>query len=331
MIDTSPDTGPVRDSARRRGRLPVPALTVAGLASLCILLAILAILLPGPARQVSIGLADTLAPALGLVSGFSTQLGRAVQSAHALLDAEGLAAELETEAARARHWQTRAVELEIENAELRRQLSMPPADRHRFLTARIIGGPTGPFRRSMLINAGREDGVVDGSTVTLGPSLFGRVIGAGRQTSRVLLLTDSNSRVPVLVGPDRVRAILSGDGTATPVLEYTVPPGNLPPTARVVTSGTGGVYLPDIPVGELDPARGRVRLDAGPRPPDRLLRILLPTTAEPVPQPGLIRSGAPAGSAARPPVVFDPTAPVQGPATALMRVPAPRNLPGTPP
>ena len=276
---------------------------LAGLIVLCIAAAAASMLFSGLAHVASLGVADLFAPALRAVSGVSQDAERTLIDVNALLNAERTAARLQTEEAQARFWQNRAQELEIENGELRRQLGVTETRDQAFVTARIIGGPTGPFGHSVIIDAGAVNGVLEGSTVTSGGSLVGRVIGVGERASRVLLLTDPNSRVPVRVGPAGIRAILSGDGTSLPVLELPSEREQLVEGARIVTSGTGGVYARDILVGNLETADGRVQLEAGQGDGLNFVRILFPRAPHLIPEPELINRGLNAavnGEAAQP-------------------------------
>ncbi|MEL6980170.1 MAG: rod shape-determining protein MreC, partial [Pseudomonadota bacterium] len=111
----------------------------------------------------------------------------------------------------------------------------------------------GPFTQSVIVNVGRRDGVRDGAPARDGLGLVGRVVGVGRRTSRVLLLTDPSSRTPVYVHleDERRRAILSGDDTAAPLLRYVEGGGAVPQDARVTTSGEGGVFPRGLMIGQV--------------------------------------------------------------------------------
>ncbi len=263
-------------------------LILGGLILLCAILAVSSVVFSGPARQVSLATADLFAPALGAISSASRETERILGDLFGLLNEEGITERLQTLESRSRYWQDRARELEVENAELRRQLDVTQASNHTIVTARIIGGPTGPFAHSVIIDAGAINGLREGSTVTSGRYLVGRIIGVGERASRVLLLTDPNSRVPVRIGPGGTRAILTGDGTDFPLLQLPSDREQLETDGRVVTSGTGGVFARDVPVGHVEAATGRVRLAAGPGTSLNFVRILLPPIPHQLPEPGLV-------------------------------------------
>jgi len=79
--------------------------------------------------------------------------------------------------------------------------------------------------------------------------LIGRIAEVGEVSSRALLITDLNSRIPVLVEQTRDRAILAGDNSDQPRLLYLPPNLALATGARIVTSGDGGAFPPGLPIG----------------------------------------------------------------------------------
>jgi len=159
--------------------------------------------------------------------------------------------ELRREIQRLRAWRGTARQLEEENAQLRALNNVRLAPHATFVTGDVIADSGGPFLQSALVNVGARDGVVDGSAAVDGNGLVGRVVGVGQHATRLLLLTDFSSRVPVLVQPSGRRAILAGDATSAPVLEFLENPDQVNPGDPVRTSGDGGVFPPDLPVGRL--------------------------------------------------------------------------------
>ena len=100
-----------------------------------------------------------------------------------------------------------------------------------------------------LARIGARDGIVDGWAATDGLGLVGRISGVGRTSSRVVLLTDSNSRVPVAIQPSGQRAIVAGDNSNAPPLEFLESHERVRPGDRIVTSGDGGVLPAGLLVG----------------------------------------------------------------------------------
>jgi rod shape-determining protein MreC len=159
-------------------------------------------------------------------------------------------------------WKEAALQLEQENAKLLdlNKVRLDPA--LTVVTGHVLADSGSPFRQSVLLNVGAaRDGIRDGWAVTDGLGLVGRISGVGQYSSRVLLLTDSASRVPVTIQPSGQRAMLTGDNSALPVLDFIEAPEEVRPGDRVVSSGDGGVFPAGLLVGSIVLARdGRLRL-----------------------------------------------------------------------
>lgn len=170
--------------------------------------------------------------------------------------------ELRDELQRMKAWKEAALQLEQENAKLLdlNKVRLDPA--LTVVTGQVIADSGSPFRQSVLLNVGSvRDGIKDGWAVTDGLGLVGRVAGVGRNSSRVLLLTDSASRIPVTIQPSGQRALLTGDNSALPVLDFIEAPEEVRPGDRVVSSGDGGVFPAGLLAGNVVLARdGRLRL-----------------------------------------------------------------------
>jgi rod shape-determining protein MreC len=165
---------------------------------------------------------------------------------------------LKEENARLLHWQTVARRLEQESAEFRELLNVRGDPKSSFASARVIGDTGGPFVHTLLVNAGRKDGILKGQAVVNGEGLIGRVVETASGSSRVLLLTDLNSRVPVLVESSRHRAALTGDNTDFPQLSFLPLNAKVAAGDRIITSGHGGLLPPGLPVGVVRSVEGGV-------------------------------------------------------------------------
>lgn len=159
--------------------------------------------------------------------------------------------ELRRELQRLKAWREAAMQLEQKNAKLLGLNNVRINPKLTFITGVVLADSGSPFRQSALINVGARDGIVDGWATTDGLGLVGRISGVGETTSRVILLTDSNSRIPVTIHPSGQRAILSGTNAPYPVLEFIETPEDVHPGDRVATSGDGGVFPPDILAGQV--------------------------------------------------------------------------------
>lgn len=157
---------------------------------------------------------------------------------------------------RLRRWRAVAEGLESENLRLRTMLNFRTEAPARFITGRVIGDSGGAFLRNALVNVGARDGVRKGAAAVDGSGLLGRVAEVGHRSARVLLVSDLNSRIPVLIGESRQRAILSGDNSDHPRLAYLPAEVSITPGDLVITSGHGGAFPAGLPVGIV------VRLDA---------------------------------------------------------------------
>lgn len=173
--------------------------------------------------------------------------------------------ELRRELQQMKAWKEAALQLEQKNARLMdlNQVRLDPKLTH--VTGVVLADSGSPFRQSVLLNVGARDGVRDGWATMDGIGLVGRISGVGNRTSRVILLTDSNSRIPVTTQPSGQRGLLSGDNTARPPLEFIEKPDLVRPGDQVVTSGDGGVFPAGLLVGTVvqgNDRRLRVALSA---------------------------------------------------------------------
>lgn len=203
--------------------------------------------------------------------------------------------ELRRELQQMKAWREAALQLEQKNARLLdlNQVRLDPKLTH--VTGVVMADSGSPFRQSVLLNVGARDGIRDGWATMDGIGLVGRISGVGERTARVILLTDSNSRIPVTVQPSGQKAILSGDNSPSPPLEFLEHPDLVRPGDRVVTSGDGGVFPAGLLVGQValgTDKRLRVRLSAD---TERLefLRVLRSHEIEAIIDPGTLLAVTP--------------------------------------
>lgn len=195
---------------------------------------------------------DAVAPILDVMSRPVATLNEVIQRGRELAVIREENARLREEKARLLHWQMVARKLEAENDALRSQLRYVPGPKASFSTARVIADSGGAFAHSMLLNIGAQPGISKGQSVVTGDGLVGRVESVGSRATRVLLITDLNSRIPVLIEPTRTRAILAGNNTNRPRLIHMPPGSTVSPGDRIVTSGHGGAFPNGVPVGLVD-------------------------------------------------------------------------------
>ena len=173
--------------------------------------------------------------------------------------------ELRRELQQMKAWKEAALQREQENARLLDLNNVRLDPKFTKITGVVLADSGSPFRQTVLLNVGRRDGIVDGWAAIDGIGLVGRIAGVGERTSRVILLTDTASRIAVSIESNGQRAMIVGDNTSRPPLEFLEAPETVRPGDRVVTSGDGGVFPSGLLVGQVTQTlsgRLRVRLAA---------------------------------------------------------------------
>jgi rod shape-determining protein MreC len=195
--------------------------------------------------------ADVVTPVMDFVSRPASTIAQGIDNARELMELRSENVRLRDENQRLLHWQETARQLYTQNELLRDLLRFVPEPEIRYTSARVVADTSGAFVRSMLINAGTNHGVAKGQAVVTGEGLVGRIESAGVRSARVLLITDLNSRIPIRFESTRQRAILAGDNSGQPRLDFLSPPGAVTVGERVVTSGHGGAFPPGVPIGRV--------------------------------------------------------------------------------
>lgn len=289
-------------------RLIVVGATVGGLLILFLLWRI-----EGPrAEALRARVTDQVTPALQWVSApltWATKVSSDFQSYARLYEQNQ---QLRDELRQMKAWKEAALQLEQKNARLLDLNKVRLDPKLTYLTGVVLADSGSPFRQSVLINAGARDGIRDGWAAMDGIGLVGRIAGVGDKTARVLLLTDLSSRVPVTLQPSGQKAILSGDNSALPPLDFVEDPSTLAAGDLVVSAGDGGIFPAGLVVGKVvltEDKRLRVRLEADMARLE-FLRVLRSHELDPI-----IGAG---GLLAMPPIQGPPapTAADLGPATA---------------
>ena len=157
--------------------------------------------------------------------------------------------ELRRELQQMKSWKEAALQLEQENARLLDLNAVRVDPRLTHVTGVVMADSGSPFRQSVLLNVGRRDGVLDGWATMDGLGLVGRISGVGENASRVILLTDTTSRIPAIIQPSGQRALVAGDNTRSPPIDFLENRDQVRPGDRVVTSGDGGVFPADLVIG----------------------------------------------------------------------------------
>jgi len=194
-------------------------------------------------------IADIATPVIGALSSPVVAGAELIEEGKHLLAAYDENTALREENELLRRWRSAAQGLDSENARLRSLLNFTPEAKATYITGRVVGDSGGAFLRSVLVNVGGRNGVRKGFAAIDNNGLVGRVAEVGQWSARILLITDLNSRIPVLVGQNRERAILAGDNSDLARLDYLPPERSIRPDDLVVTSGHGGAFPAGLPVG----------------------------------------------------------------------------------
>jgi rod shape-determining protein MreC len=141
-------------------------------------------------------------------------------------------------------------------------VNLSPAAPPILRTEPVIAEPGGLYVRSVLIGGGAHDGLGKGQAAMAGTGLAGRITEIGAWSARVLLITDLNSRIPVILEGTRTHAILAGDNSRSPYLMYLPKAATISPGDRLVTAGHDGVFPTGLPVGRVSSIEnGEIRVE----------------------------------------------------------------------
>ena len=139
----------------------------------------------------------------------------------------------------------------FENKQLRQLLDEQVTSSANFVSARVILDKQSPYLNSFIINSGSNKEIKNSMAVLDGKNFIGRIVDVNFFSSRVLLVTDLNSKISVLIEPSGHHAILSGRGKNKPTLEYLPKNHKVQSRNKVYTSGKEGIFLPGIPIGRV--------------------------------------------------------------------------------
>ena len=120
------------------------------------------------------------------------------------------------------------------------------------IVAKVLIDKKSPFLRSIILNKGTKDKVELGMAVLDGSYLVGKIVETNYSTSRALLISDLNSKIPVAIEPGNIQSILSGTGKSNGKIQYLQREGLIEKTSIVYTSGSGGLFKSGIPIGKIN-------------------------------------------------------------------------------
>ena len=142
--------------------------------------------------------------------------------------------------------------LKTENDKLKKVIDDTDIYNYESITSKVLVDKESPFLKSVILNKGFNSGLKKGMPVLKGPYFVGRITEVNYLSSRVLLISDLNSKIPVLIEPMGYQAIMSGTGDDLALLDFLPKNHQLEVGNLVYTSGTGGIFFPGIPIGRIE-------------------------------------------------------------------------------
>ena len=141
--------------------------------------------------------------------------------------------------------------LNLENYQLRALIDEQVKSENNLISSRVMLDKKSPYLYSFIINSGSNKGIKNGMAVLDGPNFIGRIVDVNFFSARVLLISDFNSKIPVIIEPSGSHAILNGHGAKNPTLEFLPENHKIKTGNKVYTSGKEGIFSPGIPIGEI--------------------------------------------------------------------------------
>ena len=118
--------------------------------------------------------------------------------------------------------------------------------------AKVLSDKGSPFLKSIIVNKGSKHGIILGMIAMDEEYLVGKVVEVNYLSSRVLLLSDLNSKIPVIVEPNEIFSILSGTGKDYGVIQYSKKYEDIQGESIIYTSGAGSLFKAGIPIGRIN-------------------------------------------------------------------------------
>ena len=142
--------------------------------------------------------------------------------------------------------------LELENQKLRNLIDENISSKE--ILAKVLIDKDSPFLKSIILNKGSKDNVKAGMGIIDGVYLVGQIIEVNYTSSRALLLSDLNSKIPSVLAPQNIQAVISGTGKNFGKIEHTkddIKDDLKNKEVIIYTSGLGGIFKPGIPIGKI--------------------------------------------------------------------------------
>lgn len=226
-----------------------PRAMLLGLIGLCVIFLGISAAKPDGLQHVRQVFYDLTTPFFKIMTPPLQHLGNSLAQNVGLSDLTAENARLRKENDNLKAWYDRALQLQAENQSLREFVNLSALPKQKAVTARVIADTGTAFGDALIVDAGRSQGITDRYVAMSSDGVVGRVVGVGQYTAQIVLLTDSTSRIPVVIENSRHRGLLVGDNRAQPQLDYLPDGVTAAQGDRLVTSGHGGLFAPGLPVG----------------------------------------------------------------------------------
>ena len=194
---------------------------------------------------------DTIYRGSSMVSMPTKSFGRLTESINEHISLYNNYTELKKENTELKNNISKSDFLELENSQLRKLIEEQVETQSNLVSARVMLDKQSPYLNSFVINIGSNKNIKNGMEVLDGKNFIGRIVDVNFFSSRVLLVSDLNSRIPVITEPSAYHAILNGRGNREPTLLYLPEKHTIQNGDKVYTSGKEGIFTPGIPIGEI--------------------------------------------------------------------------------
>jgi len=221
------------------------------LLSVSLLLIFISIIKPKVATDIKIGFLDIVSPVIVFISKPFAEASEGINSISNIATLKAENSKLKTENDQLKNWYQTALMLSAENQALQSLLNLKIDPEIKYISARVLLDTQNTFSKTVLIAVGEKHGIKKNQVVLSGDGVIGRVIKVGGNVSRVLLITDLNSRIPVIIADLNKRSVLSGNNSDHLVMKHLELTTNDMLQKKVITTGDGGVFPAGLYVGTI--------------------------------------------------------------------------------
>jgi rod shape-determining protein MreC len=215
------------------------------------ILIFIALFRPQIASNIKIAIIDTVSPAISFINRPFEEASDSINSISNIAALKAENTRLKAENNRLKEWYQTALMLQAENKSLQSLLNLKIDPQIKYISARTLSDTQNAFSKTILIAAGAEQGIKKNQVVLGGEGVLGRIIEVGQNTSRVLLINDINSRIPITIENINKQAILSGNNEEHLLIQYLEFISDDMIGKKVITTGEAGVFPPGLSIGEI--------------------------------------------------------------------------------